>query len=102
MACDWLGWLLDVEAEAERKKMNWKSMWNKLRSNPFFAAGWSAFAGALGKELYTALQGGGIDWSIKSWQQMGAAAASAAALALVHLYTTPPNQVPPPPPPPAA
>ena len=74
--------------------MNWNTIWNKVKNNPFFAAGWSAFAGALVKELYTAMQGGGIDWSVKSWQQMGAAAFSAAALSLIHLYTTPPNQVP--------
>jgi hypothetical protein len=76
--------------------MSWKAIWNKVKSNPFFAAGWSAFAGALVKELYTALQGGGIDWSAKSWQQMGTAAGSAAILSLIHLYTTPPSQVPPP------
>lgn len=76
--------------------MNWKAFWSKLKSNPFFAAGWSAFAGALVKELYTAFQGGGIDWSVKSWQQMGTAAASAAILSLIHLYTAPPAQIPPP------
>ena len=69
----------------------WKLFWDKIRSNPIFVAAWTAFAGALGKEILTAYTTHKLDFSLQSWQQMGGAALSTAAIALVHLYMPQPN-----------
>ena len=68
-----------------------QAFWNTLKSNPVFVAAWTAFAGAFGKEVMTAYTTGKLDWSLQSWQQMGAAAALMAIVSLVHLYIIPAN-----------
>lgn len=77
--------------------MNWLTeMWKKYRTSPAFVTAYSAFAGAIGKELYTTLQSGQFDWTVKSVQAMLVAGATTAAIALLHLYMPPPTQPVPP------
>lgn len=68
-------------------KINWKAVF----SNPVIAAVWTAFAGAVAKQLYTAIWTGSFDWTQKSWVAMGTTGASAALLALLHLYMPAPT-----------
>ena len=71
-----------------------KAFWLKLTRNPFLVTAWTLFAGALGKQLCTAIQSGSFDWSLKSCEQMAAAAIGSAAIALIHLYTPAPGANP--------
>lgn len=81
-------------------------LWQSLRGNPMFVTAYSLLGGAIGKELYTALQSGSFDWSLKSIQAMAVTAVSTTAVSLLHLYMTPqknpgPTLVQAPPPAPA-
>ena len=67
--------------------MNWKSIWNTFSTNPYVVGAWTAFAGALATELYSALQTGSFDWSVQSWKKMLVAAALTAATSVYHLLT---------------
>jgi hypothetical protein len=73
--------------------MNFKDLWSKLRSNPAFVTAYSLLGGAIGKELYTALQSGSFDWSLKSIQAMIVAAGATTVISLLHLYLPQPNAI---------
>ena len=60
--------------------------WTWLRSNPYFVAATSALFGAILNGLYQEVQAGGINWTVKGWESLGATAAGAAVIALYHLY----------------
>ena len=74
--------------------MNWKAVWNTIRTNPVFVAAWTAFSGALATQLYTAAQTGALDWTPQAWEKMAAAAAGTAFIAVLHLYTPAPGTNP--------
>jgi hypothetical protein len=72
--------------------VNWKTIWNTLRTNPYAVAAWTAFAGGLVSELYTAIQTGSFDWSPNSWKKMVTAAIGTAVIAVYHLLMPSPTQ----------
>jgi len=76
--------------------MNWKAIFDAIRSNPIVVGVWTAFAGALGSAIETAMDNHSV-WTLQSVEHMLCAAAGVAALSLIHLYMNPPNRVPPPP-----
>lgn len=68
-----------------------QALWAKHHNDPVFVTATSLFLGALAKEIYTALQTGGVDLSVTSLKQMAAAAIGTTAVALYHLYIVPRN-----------
>ncbi len=72
--------------------MNWKSIWTTFSTNPYIVAAWTAFAGGLVAELYTAIQTGSFDWSVHSWEKMATAAAGTSIIAVYHLLMPSPAQ----------
>lgn len=71
--------------------MNAASIWNTIRTNPYCVSVWTFFTGALGEQIFTAVQKGGFDWSTKNIEGMLTAAAGTTIIALVHLYTPQPS-----------
>jgi hypothetical protein len=63
----------------------------KQAANPYIVTAWTLFAGAFGKEFWTAYQTGHFDWSVKSLQSMGVAAFWTTVIALAHLFLPQPN-----------
>lgn len=72
--------------------MNLATIIQRCKSNPLFVLVWTTFAGAVAKQLYTELQNGHFDFSLKSWEASVTAGLSAAALAILHLYLPSPTQ----------
>lgn len=70
--------------------MNWKAIWIVLRTNPVVVGVWTAFAGALGSAVETALDNHAV-WTLQSAEHMLGSAAFIAAIALVHLYAPVPG-----------
>jgi hypothetical protein len=64
--------------------------WAALRGNPYFVTFTSTLAGAIGSELYQAIQAGGFTWTLKAIEGMVVTGLGLAAGALYHLYQNPP------------
>ena len=68
-----------------------KQWFLRVRSNPFFVAAWTFFAGAFGSELVSALESHTFVLSANTLESMAASALGTMTAALIHLYIIPQN-----------
>jgi len=71
--------------------MNVANLWNSVKSNPYFVAGYSAFLGAVASEIQDEITAGHLDFTRAGVHKMVGYALSVAVAAVVHLYQSKPT-----------